>query len=516
VFFAWLVGARVLDPTEATWAMRGDWQWHFLGWHFFRNEPWQLPPGAIGSYIEPIGSALGYTDSIPLVAILLKPFASWLPNPFNYLGLWFLLIYFLQGFFGALAVGTWGPRPSLQILGGFLLVLLPTLLARMAHPALASHWLLLWALWLNWRGSRKDDVAHHALLGLTSGLVHPYLAVMVLLLLIPVTLRRFRLFPIAAAGVVAGWWMSGLFTIRSGADLQSAGLGDYSMNLLGPITPAGRSTFLPDLPTVSVEQIGEGYQYLGVGVLLLCVVAAVTCLVRRYRFGWPALPLTLVLLACGIYALSPRVTFGGGTLIDLVDDVGAVSMFRSTGRFFWPVAYALVAASAGVVAANWKRPAAAAILAGAVVLQIVDLQKFFLDVHDGSRDPGFFVWNTPLRSTEWHQLLPPFRHIRMYSPEICGGAVPVAFPAVAYLAGIHGLGVNDGFAARIDRGRKDAECARWGQEFRAGTLDDATVYLVAPVYLAEFEQHANGRVMCRRIDDVPVCVTTRSVAQGTW
>lgn len=527
LFFFCLVGPRVVDPTEAGWAMRGDWQWHFLGWHFFRHEPWHLPPGEITTYLEPVGSALGFTDSIPLAAFALKPFAAWLPNPFNYLGLWFWLNYTLQGFFGALVLRVWTPAPAPQILGGFLLVLFPTLLARMAHPALASHWLILWALWLYWRAvprlPRRDWIDHGAI-GIVGGLVHPYLAVMVVAVLGALLARRLFTansqwrdavvaMTIAIVAVGVGWWASGLFTISSSADLISGGVDRYSMNLLGPITPAGRSYFLPDLPVISIDQIGEGYQYLGAGVLLITVTASIAAVAGRRPPSWSAIPLLVMATACALYSLSPRITFADRVLVDWTDRFGNILVFRTSGRFFWPAAYALAAASAGYVARACRASIATPILAGAVLLQAADLQTYFLTVHNGAYGNEFFVWNTPLRSPEWGTLLSGYRHIKMYSPEVCRGPMPAPLASVAYLAGLHGVGLNDGFAARLDRDGVYHACARLRDDFENGRVEDDVVYLIAPSFLAEFERNAGGAAICRVIDGVPACYSTRRKPQ---
>ena len=72
--------------------MRYDWPIHFFGWHFFRSEPWQFPPGLLDSYYTPIGTAIGFTDLIPLVAFALKPFSNRLPATFQYIGPWPCLV----------------------------------------------------------------------------------------------------------------------------------------------------------------------------------------------------------------------------------------------------------------------------------------------------------------------------------------------------------------------------------------------------------------------------------------
>lgn len=102
-FFLWIAGLRVVSPTQIAWVMQSDWRFQFLGWHFFRQEPWRWPPGLIEGYHHaPFGTAVGYTDSVPIAAFLLKPFHAWLPMPMQYLGIWPLIAFVLQGVFGAL------------------------------------------------------------------------------------------------------------------------------------------------------------------------------------------------------------------------------------------------------------------------------------------------------------------------------------------------------------------------------------------------------------------------------
>jgi hypothetical protein len=99
-FFAWIAGTRVLDPTSIDWLAKGDWC-RTTGWHYFRHEPWHWPPGAVHGYYAPLGTSIGLTDSIPLVGYALKPFAGWLPAPFQYLGPFLLASFALQGALGA-------------------------------------------------------------------------------------------------------------------------------------------------------------------------------------------------------------------------------------------------------------------------------------------------------------------------------------------------------------------------------------------------------------------------------
>jgi hypothetical protein len=519
----WAASTRVLDPREIGWVMHGDWQIHQLGWQFFRHEPWQFPPGVTTTALVPIGTSVGYTDSIPLVALLLKPIADWLPNPLQYLGLWFLVCFTLQGFFGSLVISTWTPRRSLQVLGAMFFVVFPTLTSRIAHPALCAHWLLLWAIWLNWRSAPREraDYFQHGALGLIGGLVHPYLAVMVLALLGALAARRLvaRLISaraavtalaVAVAAVAIGWWASGLFI--PGAEEESAAeTGRFSMNLLAVVNPGPRAFLLPGFRVVSLDQFGEGFQYLGAGVLALALIAAPLALLKC-RTGRAAIPLVVVLLALAFYSVMPQIAIGTFVLIDLTEaTTGLTSVFRSTGRFFWPVGYALVAAIIGVVARELKPAIAAALLTGAFAVQLVDLHQWWVHMHYGSRTSEFYAWDMPLQSETWRELLPRYRHMRLYFPEFCRGPVAAPTPAAAFLASTYGLSLNDGLAARVSPSKQADACRMFGDDFTRGFLDDETVYLLTPALMAEFQARLGGAADCRTIDSVGVCVSSRSL-----
>jgi hypothetical protein len=524
LMFSWIAGVSILDPREIGWVFHGDWQWHFFGWHFFRHEPWHLPPGLLTTYLEPIGTSVGYTDSIPLVALVLKPFAPLLPNPFQYLGLWLVLCFALQGFFGSLLVRVWTENALVRTVGGSLFVLVPTLLARLAHPALCAHWLLLWALWLALRGPALSGAAglrHHIALSLVSGLVHPYLAVMVIAILLALWAKRTiaggwiaaaegGMHFIAAGGaVLVGWWTSGLLTLASADDLSTIGLGQFSSNLLGVVNPGPRSQFLPALPWFSAEQEWEGFHYLGAGMLMVCGVAAIRAVSVARRVELASLPLAIVLLGLTAFSLSPRVTLGDRVVLDLLPYVGDTSVFRATARFFWPMMYALVAAGIGSLAAVLTRRAAAALLLGALVLQVADLGNWFLSLHRGFHDPAFLHAKAPRPSAAWADVLPHFQHMRLYLPNFCDGPAPLALVDAAYLAGRHALALNDGVAARTPAGKLAVECERLRQELAEGTVDSRTVYVVAPALVPEFQTHERGAT-CRSIDSVAVCVATAS------
>jgi len=467
---------------------------------------------------------VGFTDSIPLIALLLKPLSSVLPSQFQYLGPWLLLCFTLQGVFGVLISRLWTSSVSLQLTAALLFVLTPTLLNRVAHPALCAHWLLLWVLWLYLQGERgaAQSPAGQGLLGLVAGLIHPYLAAMVLASVVALAikdllggaaLRSGVGFFACLIGVLGGWGASGLFTISGSlttANVAVEDLGYFSMNVLSPVTPSGWSTLLPDLPVGAPGQTFEGFQYLGAGTLLVIVAAILLAIARRRALPWRRLsPLVLVLIGCALYALSPRVTLGSSVLTDLTSPtLKGHALFRVTGRFFWPMAYLILTSAIAIVMTRSSRRFALTLLLSAVTLQLVDLNGRHTEWRTAARSEAFHGHHQILQSPVWPIGLPHYRHMVLYFPQQCGPA-PASFEWPAHLAATYGLTINAGDVARYDASKRDAYC-RALEGFGDHDVADDTIYLIHPDLVQRFRSRVSIPLTCTVLDHIPVCITEKS------
>ena len=101
IVFLCIYGFKPLIVNYTGWIMgRGDLTQHYLGWCFFRSDPWTLPLGYTRSFGYPIGINITFTDSIPLFALFFKLLNPILPAEFQYFGMWELLCFILQALIG--------------------------------------------------------------------------------------------------------------------------------------------------------------------------------------------------------------------------------------------------------------------------------------------------------------------------------------------------------------------------------------------------------------------------------
>lgn len=75
---------------------------------------------------------MAFTDSIPMLALILKPFSPWLPESFQYFGLWMLACFVLNGYFGLRLMAHATQSQLLRLLGALFFILSPPLIFR-AH-----------------------------------------------------------------------------------------------------------------------------------------------------------------------------------------------------------------------------------------------------------------------------------------------------------------------------------------------------------------------------------------------
>ena len=531
VVFGW----PLLDPGNIGWLMRHDSQTYYLAFEHFRREAWHWPPGLIEHIGYPVGTSIGNTDAVPLVAMPLKLVAAWLPTPFQFLGAWLFACWVLQGAFGALLARQVTSSRLVQALAGTLFVLAPPLLHRTGHAALCAHWTWLAALWLLLaRDARRPaaPIGRWILLTAVTAAIQPYLAVCVLGLGLCAAANdlwgasnpaaRWRACGLAfglVAATATVLWATGIFTVGSG-DLQREGLGYFSMNLLAPVMPMGYSQWLPDVRMGTPGQ-GEGFLYFGAGWLALIATAIVatvrrpaggarTSVVPHLGWAWAGV------VAFTLLAVSPVITAGPRVLADLSAwTPAAVATLRSSGRFGWIAMYLVFAIVVRALALGLPRRAAAGVLLVAIVLQLADVRLALAAVMRRERSPEWTQYQSPLSPT-WDQVMPAYRHLVLAPSDMCGPAWPSP-PAehlpFSMLAARHGATINSGNAGRYDAGAVLRYCADAQRALTDGAVDGDSLYVVSPSMRAVLEGAARTPVSCGRLDTFDVCVTTASLAR---
>ena len=453
----------VLDPTRIGWLMQADWGQHVLGWNAFRHTDWSSFNHENLLY-APTGLSVIFTDSNPLFAFFFKPFRDILPAHFQYIGPWFFFCVCLHFFFAWKLVRPHAPNRWAALGGAVALSALPCLYYRMRHDTLMAQWLILWALHLviNVADGPEAGVAEGTprylsiakrilamfdaktfgwmgLLGVT-GLIHPYILFMVVIIWGGDVLRRFwpaaRNFRrVELLGIVirsAATFAVPLITMGiSGAYAagQSPGAGGWSYYSSGldlffnPVDP-GFSNFLKAWP-VSPGQAFEGYQYLGFGLLVLIVAALILYAVSPdSRQSRPLLarlkPLILPFIILTLVAMTNRVQVFGQTLfaVDLPPAFnGIASILRASGRFLWPIGYCAVFAALIVLFKSRPR-IVATVLPAILILQAVDLNGFAWQMRDAtslaSKSQTYYLTPSPV----WDKLIADSKGVDFYPVNI--------------------------------------------------------------------------------------------------
>jgi hypothetical protein len=385
VFSVWLLSWHDIVPPDVLHAASiGDEAVSVVGQRYFLADPWHWPLLLVPQLAWPGGTNVALADSIPLALLLLKP-VRWLLAPgASVTEAWFAVVLALQPVAAVFALREAGERRALPALAVAVLAMtMPSFLNRSGHMALCSHAAILCAIGLYFvlvPGGPKAARAWWAAIALLAGslLIHPYILAMVAAVLAAVPLTRMlRRMP--------GWWSAGLcwlgglvvcaclaWLLGYGGSRPAPGFGSYAMNLLNPVLPQGSSLF-PDVTFANAGGEGwEGYQYLGAGILGLAGLAVV----QVVRGSLPGCRrhggLVLVLVGLTVFALSNIAYAGPLRLYHWRPVPAAIEQFRSTGRFFWPVAYVILVAGVAGAARSLPTWRAASVLIAAMALQWAD------------------------------------------------------------------------------------------------------------------------------------------------
>jgi hypothetical protein len=521
VWYIQLGGWPTLDPTNLAWLFSGDWKQHVMGWLMFRQEPWTVPLGTLSQSLYPIGSTIGFTDSNPLVSVLLKPLAGALPAEVQFIGPWLALCYVLQGYAGARLASVVTSEPAEQALGGFLFVLTPVLIARFFHDTLCAHWLVLALLYLGLRaepagGQPLRTVGSAIGLLMIASAVHPYLAAMTWTLGVALYVKLWRIGRLsrrgaglsAAAATLCMLGVLALFGYIGRSQVAGVGFGEYSSDLLTFLNPMDHSNLLPALPMKPWQ--GEGYGFLGVGGLLLVALSAGVMVSKRRLPSSDVWPVVVACVLMGVYALSGAVTIGGRDLINidwlyrLLAPV--VAPFRASGRFIWPLHYLMLTFGLwGVwrVLSPARRTIGTALVGIAVGLQAADVNT---DRWWASAKTFRQVPTAEFKPAEGH-----FKHLALVPMQVFGVCTDRWDEDYVYRFMLHAyrlkLTFNSGIFARLPADDVRAACRALAEATEAGRFDPQTLYAVPADRVDRFR--ALGAV-CGRFDGDWVCVDRAS------
>jgi hypothetical protein len=394
-----LLVAFILFPTDM---LLNRWSWwgrisgdnaaSMIGYLYFAQDEWRWPLYYTLLLDPPSGANIIYTDPVPLAALLGKLIFKVTGTMPVYMGTWILLSYGLQSLMAWLIFRQIGLKRGAALFAAVVILLTPAFIFRFVHIGLVAHFVILAAILFYLRAvsvARKPEMALSA--AAIGGIlfVNPYLLAMSATIFLAglgeAALRGriswtfgavFAAVMTAVVGAVAY-----IFGIVGQEGVPSVGgFGNYSMNLLSPITPqfssiAGQESYLLDKTGGQYE----GFNYLGAGVLLLIASAFLLSTrmiggqLNRHRI------LMLALVGLTLYAVSSKVYFGSRLVADLRYDDWPIlntltSIFRSSGRFFWPVGYLLVIGAIAILARKVAQWAFVPLITVAILAQLWDIR----------------------------------------------------------------------------------------------------------------------------------------------
>ncbi|GAB3380859.1 DUF6311 domain-containing protein [Massilia agri] len=518
----WLFGFPMLHGTAPFWWRdNADVTQYLAGFNAFASDQWRWPLLRVDTLNTPDGTLATFLDAIPLYSLVLKVLTHgkgyW--NPF---GLWIALCFILQG------VGAWWICREARMRNwaalaalALLFAAFPALTFRISHTSLMSQWLLLFAFAVYLRSVRLERLATGWWMALVVGAfyINIYLCAMVSSIFAADVLRQLLhrpagpdapapalrstlLAPVAVFGLLFLTMWATMLPLPPGAGNREWGFGYFSMNLLAPLHGG---IYLQLEHPLAHDGQNEGYNYVGVFVLALAVAAWRLTGRRDPGFWRRHRVLTWVLALLAMFAVSNIVHLGSARLFAVLFPEWmqvVTTSFRASGRFFWPVGYAITAFAVLGFARHVHWLVSAPVLAGLLALQYTDLEVHHHRVHVTVAH----VKPAAVDAARWDAFLGPgITAMHYYPPFRCTDAPAsnALLPVMAY-AVKHRYPFSTGYIARAAK-----RCDDTAQTI--AQLPDSTAVAFEK---ASFPQLADARKLmgpdstCADMDIVFLCRST--------
>ena len=509
--FFLVMGPLALNPINLAWLDGGyDPTQHYLGWVFFRQSPWSFPIGLNPQYGLDISSAIVFADSIPLFAFIFKLFANILPVPFQYIGLWNFICFGLQAYFAWLLVSLVTRDWLMRIFATGLFVFSPPMFFRLGlHAALASHFLVLAAIYLNLRLSKPRQGFWWVLLLCTAALVHFYLFVMVFALWVADILDRFFMrqegssvdkryylqeVALVLIALLITAWQAGYFAVSA----MSAATGDYgfyNFNLLAPFQADGWSYLFPSWPH---PNNGEGFNYFGLGIIFL-LIASLRYWIMKTKHHTPFfrehLYFVLSLCVLTVFAMTNHVVIGPWEWqLPMPDFLYRIaSILRGSGRLFWPVWYVLLLLFIYWLSKSYSRTVASIILAVAFCIQVADTSAGWLPKRHGFMMPFSSRLGTSLVDPFWNSAAQKYTKVLRSALPISPVYYYVNWKTWSQYAAENNLGTNAAWLSRYNQKNLAAANEAMLSAIQTGVYDPEALYVLEKDKLMQALAHYNDK-----------------------
>ena len=403
IFVLLIFSPKNVVPTNTEWVINGggDNLQHYLGWRFFRNSPWTRYLLFMKNLDAPVGTSVIVTDSNPMCCLIFKLFRNLLPESFQFNGIWILSSYLLLACITAVISWQLTQDIILTLSGTIIALFNPVVLQRsLIHENLTAHWLILTAVLLFLNEEKTWNILGWLLLTEITLLVHiyfvPMIAFVFCLQIIRMLVKRVSMYKIARlcfvfiAALIAGYFVFGYSFIQS----QSGSYGELSMNLNAFINPDGVSSLLPSREILPLQY--EGFNYPGIGMLLLCAAGLVLGGRDEIKKIIPYIIPTILLI---LLAVSNDAYFDSRLVyhFDLPDRLHSMlSVFRSSGRLVWPVYYLVLFSALFFFSRSSLSKKYICMLAViCALLQAADLHDYWLSAAERFRDPSNIIADIP-------------------------------------------------------------------------------------------------------------------------
>ncbi|PQJ80416.1 DUF6311 domain-containing protein [Polaribacter porphyrae] len=464
-------GLEIIIPTNISWLLSAyhDWGQHYLGWAFFRDAPWTFPLGEMTNYYYPVGTNVGFTDSIPLLALLLKPFSSILPNDFQYLGFFMYTAFVLGAIYTLKILKLFNINKIIGLIAVIFIITSPLFIFRGMHPALTAHWLILASIYYYLvPSSNKNNAVKNNWKQLTlfflSTTIHPYLAAMIFgfCIILPIknfyyekSINRKKLIVFPILSLTSGlffWFILGLIGFGKSTG-SSAGnyYGENTFNLNSFFNSfTYYSNFFSGLPKISDGQ-HEGFSYLGLGMMVISLISVIyfifLLIKKKLNTKKQHLPLFILVILMLLFSISNIVTLGDKVLFEvpipsIIKKLG--SIFRGTGRFCWPFYYSFTLFSIVLFSKlPIKNSFKISLLSILIVVQLCDIENILT-----SRNLNYGTYKTKLNDEKWVKVFSNFDKIITYPPFEKTLSYTFDYQDLMYLADKVKKPITTGYVAR--------------------------------------------------------------------